>query len=156
MIEVTMAEGEVDAVLAFRAYSRMYEEGGIPGTFSAVKTLTNILRFIKGPDTVVLLAIDGDLVAGVLTLAKESFWFSEDGCFIGDKGLYVLPEYRNGETIKALLEAAKTVSEDTGLMVLITINNEKRKRGGRSEWERIGATLGYINRGATLAHTPET
>lgn len=155
MVEVHMADDEVDAVLAFRAYKQMYDEGGIPGSFGPVKALTHVLRFMKGPGSVVLLAMDGDLVAGVLTLAESGFWFNDDGRWIEDKGLYVLPAYRDGDAFKLLLEAAKDISDDTGLIVVITINNGRRKRGGRSGWERIGATLGYTNRGATLAHFPE-
>lgn len=154
MLEVHMADGEVDAVLAFRAYSQMYAEGGIPGSFSPVKTLTHVLRFMKGPGSVVLLVMDGDLVAGVLSLVEQGYWYSEDSRWIGDAGLYVLPDYRNGEAMKLLLEQAKIAGDDAGLPVFITILNGRRKRGGRSEWERLGATLGYSNRGATLAHFP--
>jgi hypothetical protein len=150
-----MAEGAQDAILAFRAYKEMHEASDFPGTFSPVKTLTHILRFIQGPDSVVFLAFDGEDAIGVLTLTKGSFWFSEDGMCLEDKGLFVRAKHR-GEAGKLLLEAARDLSNDTGLIVFITIINGRRKRGGRSEWERIGATLGYSNLGATMAHFPET
>lgn len=154
-VEVHMAEGEVDAVLAFRAYSQMHAEGGIPCSFSPLKTLTNVLRFMKGPGSVVLLAMDGDFVAGVLTLAECTYWCSETDKLLEDKGLYVTPDHRGGDALKLLLDAAKIISDDAGFPVFITINNGRRMRGARSEWERIGATLGYLNRGATLAHYPK-
>src|SRR3954469_15569803 len=126
-VEIRFAEDEVDAVLAFRAYTQMYDEGLVPGSFSPVKTLTNVLRCMKGPGSVVLLAMDDDLVAGVLTLAEETCWFSEDARVIGDKGLYVTKEYRNSEAAKLLLDAAKSVGDDAGLPVFITINSGRRK-----------------------------
>lgn len=154
-IEIHMAEGEIDAILAFRAYAQMHQEGGVPGTISPIKMLTNIFRFMNGPGSVVLLAMEGDLVAGVLTLTEETCWYSEDARVIGDKGLFVLKDHRDGDAAKQLLEAAQKVGDDAGLPVFITINSGRRKRGARSEWERIGATLGYVNRGATLAHFPK-
>ena len=89
-VEVHMAEGEIDAILAFRAYKLMYDEGGIPGTFSPVKTLTHVLRFVQGPGSVVLLAMDGDLLAGVLTLTESGFWFSECGSNISLRRSYYI------------------------------------------------------------------
>lgn len=155
-IEVVMAESDVDALLAFRAYQQMHAEGTVPGTIHPVKMLTLLLRWVKGPGSVVLLAMDGDNVAGVLTLVENGFWYALDSeTYLSDRGFYVLPDYRGGEVSKLLLNAAKTVGDDAGLSVFITINNGRRKRGGRSGWERIGATLGYVNRGAVLAHIPE-
>jgi hypothetical protein len=141
--------------MALRAYRQMHDEGGVPGTFSPVKTLTNLFRFMKGPGSVLLLVMDGDVVAGVLVLCESGYWFSEDGRFLEDKGLYVVKDYRDGDALKLLLETAANVGDDAKLPVFITINNGRRTRGGRSAWERVGATLGYVNRGATLAHYPE-
>lgn len=154
-LEVRLAEGEADAIAAFKAYQQMHAEGCVPGAFDPLKTLTNVLRFIKGPGSVVLLAMDGDTLAGVLTLAESSYWYNQTDKWLCDKGLYVLPEHRNGEAFALLLDAAKSISDDTGLAVFIFINNGNRKRGGRSPWERVGLTLGYENRGAILAHSPE-
>lgn len=154
-VEVRMAEGEEDAIRAFRLYKQMHDEGSVPGTFHPLKTLSHILRFINGPDSLVLLAMEGGQAVGVLSLVKAGLWWSEDGRFFEDKGLYVVPEHRDGEALKLLLDDVVNLSNDTGIPVFITINSGRRRRGGRSEWERIGATLGYVNRGATLAHFPE-
>jgi len=156
MLEVIMAESDVDAFLALRAYERMHTEGTVPGRLDPVKTFAHLLRWVKGPGSVVLLAMDGDNIVGALTLVESTSWFANDAdTFLSDRGFYVMPEYRDGEAAKLLLDAAKTIGDDTKLPVFITINNGKRKRGGRSEWERVGATLGYLNRGATMAHYPE-
>lgn len=156
MIEVRLAESKEDVVLAYQAYAAMHGEGLAPpdATLSPLKTLTNLFRFMSDPGSVLLLAMDGASVAGVLVLAESTYWFSETGRYISDKGLYVLPQYRGGEAAKVLLSAAQEAGDDAGCPVFITIINERRKRGSRSDWERIGATLGYINKGATLAHYP--
>lgn len=153
-IALHMADGPVDAIHAFKAYTAMYAEGLVPGTFSAQKALTNVLRFVNGPDSVVMLAMDGAQCAGVLTLVKSGCWYSETSRVMEDKGFYVLPTYRGGDARRVLLQGAIDLSDDTGLPVFITVNNGRRKRGTRSDWERIGVTLGYENRGATLAHFP--
>ena len=154
-IEVRMAEDEVDAVIAYRGLKQMHGEGGIPGTFDDLKVLTNVLRMVKGPGSVVFLAMDGDELAGVLPLWEQGYWYSTDRHLI-DKGFYVVPAHRGGEAGKLLLEMAKRTADDTGLPIFITIFNGRRRRGGRSDWERLGATLGYHPQGAVLAHFPET
>lgn len=160
MIDIRMAEDEADAILAYRAYARMHAEGGVPGAnrpLNHLKTLTNVLRMVKGPNSAVIMAMDGDNLAGVLSLVENTYWFGDDDDrFLIDKGLYVAPDYRGGDVLKMLLDAAVNLSDDTGLPVYVTINNLKRRRGAGSKWERIGATLGYINQGAMMAHIPET
>lgn len=154
-VELRIAESEQDIALIFRAYKQMHDEGGVPGTFHQMKTMTNIVRLVRGPGACVLMAMDGDELAGVLSLYEEAYWWSEDS-HIGDKGFYILPEYRQGDAFSVLMTAAKQASDDSGLPVFITIFNAKRRRGAHAEWERIGATLGYINQGAAIAHFPET
>lgn len=154
-VDVIIAETKVDAVRAFQTYAKMHAEGGVPGSFSPLKALTSVLRFMQGPGSVVLLAMDGEDAVGVLSLVEAGFWFSEDGRFFEDKGLYIVPGARGGDALKLLLEDAKNLSDDTGIPIFITINSGRRKRGVRSDWERVGATIGYSNRGATLAHFPE-
>lgn len=153
-IEIRLGEDEVDAVMAFRALKQMHEEGTVPGGFDEVKVLSNLLRMVKGPNSAVLLAMDGEQLAGVLTLWQQDYWYSSADRHLIDKGFYVLPEHRNSDAARQLLRAAMQVSEDTRQPVYITIFNGRRKRGGRSEWERLGATLGYNPQGAVLAHFP--
>lgn len=155
-LELRIAENMLDVVLVFRAYKQMHEEGLVPGSFKDEKVLGNVLRLMQGPGSIVLMVMDGDKLAGVISLIEQSYWYSEDRHLI-DKGLYVLPEYRDGESLKMLMDAAKNAAEDLGLPCYLFVFNAKRPRGGRrSEWERVGATLGYTNRGAILAHFPET
>ena len=154
MLEVKLAEDEVDAVLTFRALKQMHDEGGLPGTFDALKVLANVLRMVRDPGGAVLMAMDGDVLCGVLPLWEQGYWFSSTDRHLIDKGFYVLPDHRNGEAGKLLLDTAKQASDDCGLPVYITIFNGRRKRGGRSQWERVGATLGYTPMGAMMAHFP--
>lgn len=154
-LEVRLAETKEDAEAVFSLYRQMHAEGCVPpSAFHALKTMTNVMRLVSGPGSCVLMAMDGDDVAGVLSLYEEAYWWSEDR-HITDKGLYVRPEWRDGGALDLLLNAAKNLSDDTGLPVYLTIFNARRRRGGRSGWERVGATLGYINHGATIAHFPE-
>jgi hypothetical protein len=156
MIEIRLAQDEVDAVLVFRALKSFYDEGGVPGTFSEVKTLANVLSMVRDPGRAALMAMDGETVAGVLCLVEEGpHWWSEVDYFIQDKGFYVFPQYRQGDAGKLLLQEAKLLSNHRQMPVYVSIFNGRRKRGGRSEWERVGATLGYQPRGAVLAHFPE-
>jgi hypothetical protein len=155
-LELRMAENERDAVLVFRAYKQMHEEGLVPGALNERKLLFRVLGMVKTPGSVVLMVMDGDTLAGVISLYEQSYWYSDDRHLI-DKGLYVVPEYRDGAAFDMLLDAAKSLSDDLGIPCFLFIFNAKRKRGGqRSGWERAGATLGYTNRGAILAHHPET
>lgn len=158
MISVRLAETKDDVVLAYQAYAAMHAEGLAPAdaTLSPLKVLTNLFRFMNGPASVLLLVMDGESLAGVLALVESGYWFSETGRFIEDKGLYVAPAYRDGDAIKLLLSAAQETGDDAGCPVFITIFNGQRKRGSHSQWERVGATLGYINKGAILAHYPES
>lgn len=153
-VEVRSADGEADAILVYRAFKAMHQEGGIPGPFHDLKVLTNVLRLVNGPGSVVLMAMDGDTLHGVLGLYQQTYWFNEEA-FLEDKGFYVLPEHRDGAAFDALLTEAKALSDTTGLSIYITLNNGLRKRGGRSKWERRGMTLGYHPQGAVLAHSPE-
>jgi len=144
---IKLAEGDVDAIHAFRAYQTMHGEGLVPGAFDALKTLTNVLRMVRGPGSAVLLAMDGEACAGVLSLWEDGYWWNHERHLI-DKGLYVYPAYRDGEAFGLLLNAAKQASDDAGLPLYITIRNLKRPRGHHS-------VRGFINLGATLAHFPE-
>lgn len=159
-LSLRLAEDHVDAVLIFRALKAMHDEDGVPGEFIPIKVLTRLMRVINGPgddggaNSAALMAMDGDELVGFLLLWEETFWFNESK-FLGDKGLYVLPEHRGGDAGKLLLQGAIDASDDCGLPVFITINNGRRKRGSRSPWERVGATLGYTPRGATMAHFPK-
>lgn len=153
-IELRIGENEQDAVLTFKAYKAMHDEGLVPGSFDPVKTLRNVLRMVKEPGACVLMVMDGPELAGVLSLYEDGYWWSHD-THLTDKGLFIYPDYRDGEAFAVLMEAAARTSDDLGLPVFITVFNGRRKRGGRSKWERVGATLGYDNRGATIAHYPE-
>lgn len=155
-LELRIAETEQDAVLAFLAYKKMYDEGLVPGSFYPVKVLARLLRMMQGPDSCVFMVMDGDKLAGVLSLWREPYWYGfDDDLHLSDKGLYVMPEYRGGETFNMLLDGAREASDTLGIPCYLTVFNFKRQRGGRSKWERLGATLGYINRGAVIAHFPE-
>lgn len=155
-ITVRPAESELDLVMAMRAYKEMHDGGTVPGSFSARKTFSSLISFIQGPGSVVLLALDeaGELL-GLITLAQQSFWFSEDGRCLIDKGLYVRPGEASDGACKALLEAAANLADDMKLDLFITVFNSKRKRGAKSQWARAGETIGYTNRGAVLAHLQE-
>lgn len=155
-LELRIAETEQDAVLAFRAYKQMYDEGLVPGSFHGVKVLTRLLRMVQGPGSCVFMVMDDDKLAGVVSLWREPYWYGfDDDLHLADKGLYVLPEYRDGEAFQMLLDAAQNASDTLGLPCFLTVFNFKRRRGGRSKWERLGATLGWPNRGAVIAHFPE-
>lgn len=153
-LDLRIAENEQDAVLAFQAYKQMHDEGGVPGGFVPLKTLTNILRMMKGPGSCVLMAMDGEKLAGIISLYQQAYWYGDDRHLI-DKGLYVLPEYRDSEALDLLMSSAQHLSDDLGIPCYLFIFNAKRRRGALSKWERIGATLGYTNRGAIIAHFPE-
>lgn len=159
-----MAETERDVVLVFRAYKQMHDEGLVPGSFNPTKVLSNVMRLVKGQGACVFMVMDGDKLAAVLSLLEQSYWYADDSRLpagqrndkhLIDKGLYVLPEYRDGEAIDMLLAQAKETADQLGIPCFLFIFNAKRKRGARSGWERAGATLGYTNRGAILAHYPE-
>lgn len=153
-LELRVAEGRDDAIKAFVLFKAMHEEGLVPGSFHPLKTLSNVLRMVNGPGSCVLMAMNGDEAVGVLGLFEEAYWWSEDR-FLGDKGFYVLPKYRDAGAFDVLLQAAQQAGDDLGLQVVITIANHRRKRGTRSKWERVGATLGYSNLGAVIARDPE-
>lgn len=138
-LELRIAENEQDAVLAFRAYKEMHSDGFAPGSFHPVKTLTNLLRVIKGPGSALLMAMDGDKLAGVLALIEQSYWYSEDRNLI-DKGLYVLPEYRDSGALDILLDAAADLSDDLGIICFIFRLNGVSRRGASSQarWKRGG------------------
>lgn len=155
MIDIRMAEDDADIVLVFRAFLMMHAEGCVPGPINQVKTLTNVARMVRGPNSAVIMAMAGDdELAGVLALVEDGYWWNDDR-FLADKGLYVLPNHRDGDAFERLLGAAAQAGDDAGMAVYLTINNIKRKRGGGSKWERIGATLAYTKQGAILAHTPQ-
>lgn len=155
-LEVRMAADEVDAVLVFRALKAFHDGGGVPGAFDPVKVLANVLSMVRDPGRTALMAMDGDIVAGVLCLVRAgNYWWSSTDSFIEDKGFYVYPQYEGQDAGKLLLDEAKALSDHMRLPVFITVFNGRRKRGGRSQWERLGATLGYQPRGAVLAHFPE-
>lgn len=150
-VKIRMAESEQDAVLVFKAFQMMHAGGTVPGPIDNLKTLTNVIRLVKGPRSCVLMAMAGDELAGICGLIQDVYWWNHDE-FLTDKGLFVLPKYENGGTFQALIKAAQQAGDDLGIPVYLTINNGRRKRGAGSKWERIGATLGYTNRGAILAH----
>jgi hypothetical protein len=156
MLEVRLAQDEADAMLVFHALKAFYDEGGVPGSFDPVKVLANVLSMVKDRGRCALMAMDGDTLAGVLCLVESGpYWWSTTDRFIEDKGFYVYPQYEAGDAGKLLLETARALSDHRQMPVYISIFNARRKRGARSKWERVGATLDYNPRGAVLAHFPE-
>lgn len=154
-LELKVAESPEDIVMVFRAYKAMHDEGLAPGTFDGGKALSRIMRWVAGPNSFVLMVMDGDNLAGVVTMIEETYWWSKDDSCLADKGLYVLPEYRDGGAFELLLGAVRDASSDLGVPAAVTIQNIKRKRGARTAWERIGATLGFGILGAIIAHRKE-
>jgi hypothetical protein len=148
-LELRMAENERDAVLVFRAYKQMHAEGLAPGSLSDRKMLFGVLGMVKGQGSAVLMAMDGDKLAGVLSLYEQGYWYSDEDRHLIDKGLYVLPEYRESGALDLLLDAAAAASDDAGLPCFIFRLDHKfrRHRGGRSKWKRGGNIL---------IHYPET
>lgn len=152
-ITFRLAEDDADAILVFRTYIEMHDEGCVPGPIDKVKTLTNCIAMVQGPKSAVLMAMDGDEIAGVLALVEDGYWWNTERC-LADKGLYVRKNFRGTDAIDILLSEAIALSDQTGLPLYITINNLMRRRGGKSPWERLGITLGYHPQGAVLAHYP--
>jgi hypothetical protein len=133
----------------------MHAGGTVPGEFSPNRTFKNLLRFMQGPGSCVLLAMDGDDCCGVLTLKVEQTWYSDTYRCIFEKGFFVRDDARGEGVCQALMEKAREVADDLKLDLFFTIFNVKRQRGSRGKWARVGETIGYTNRGAVIAHLQE-
>lgn len=153
--EIRLAEGEADAARAFKLLMHRAEEGGIPGTVDKGMLLQHVIEMMSTQGACILLAFRGEETVGMLSLCETDLFYGPDIVLI-DRTFHVLPQYRGADVGKALLAEAKALSDHTGKALYITITNSNRKRGPRTQWERVGAMLGYQPMGAMIAHVPET
>jgi GNAT superfamily N-acetyltransferase len=153
--EIRLAEGEDDGMSAFHLLMDRAREGGIPGTVDPEKLAQHVHEMMNTQGACILLAFRGKKAVGMLSLCESDLFYGPDIVLI-DRTFHVLPKYRGDDVGKALLAEAKLLADHTGKALYITITNSKRKRGPRTQWERVGAMLGYQPMGAMIAHVPET
>jgi hypothetical protein len=154
-MEVELAETDADAIAVHRILMMMDAEGCGPVPADPADAMQFIFEMMHTDGSCVLMAMDEGALVGTIGLCTAPFWLNLSRSFISDRWLYVIPSHRDGSARKFLMRAAQQIGDDAGAPVYITINNGRRKRGPRSEWERLGATIGYQPLGAVIAHFPE-
>lgn len=137
-----------DSRTIFRLAIQNYEETGFPeglAPFDPVKCLQSIYETVR--DGFVLLAFDGDRLVGGLGCSQWDIWYSQ-ATMLAERFFFILPEYRDGDALKGLLEEAKAVADDLGIAISLTIaNTQKRNRPPRNGLQRVASQLTYFPQG---------
>lgn len=137
-----------DSRTIFKLAIQNYHETGFPeqiAPFDPVKCLQSIYETVR--DGFVLLAFDGDRLVGGLGCAEWSIWYSQ-ATMLSERFFFILPEYRDGDVLKGLLEEAKAVADDLGIAISLTIaNTQKRNRPPRNGLQRVASQLTYFPQG---------
>lgn len=76
-------------------------------------------------DGICILLRDGRKVIGSAGLIEAELWYSDE-TVIGDKWFYIHPDYRSAENFEALKEACKSVAQDKGMLLILSISSEHR------------------------------
>lgn len=90
-------------------------------------TFAHSLQRTADEGVALMAIIDGHLV-GWLGFVSRQYSYSKSS-FLIDTMFWVLPQYRDGDVGKALLQEAKAIADAAGMKFKLVINNPSRKRG---------------------------
>lgn len=140
-IELVSEVNEEIFVEVFALTLLLHEEAGIlpldreKAAESVYKTLSQGMSLIARSD-------EGKVI-GTLGIIEQPIYYSTE-TMLWDKWIFVLPEWRNGDVGKSLLTAAKDVAEAKEKILVIQINNPKRRRKPPLKMSLAAQQVGYI------------
>lgn len=151
-LTIRPATSDEDCKTIMRLLIGMYDEVG-RAPIDPNKGFIEIYSVVH--EQAAFMVFDGEnLVATCGLIQPEGgLWYSES-TYITERWFYVRPEYRDaGEAVALLFEAARQLSDDTGLLVLLTVFNFKRSRP-RSPLARVAEKFAYRPAGSILSIQP--
>jgi hypothetical protein len=144
MIAVRPAEGEGDYRAIFALLMHQWQEVG-RASLNPTKAGQYIYR-VMTQGAVYVVERNGEIVASV-GLSLIDFWYSEQK-FWTEEWLFIAPDHRDGSVLRAIFSELKTLGEQTGAPVNVTIFNAKRAKGA-SEIHRIAERFFFMPGGVS-------
>ena len=76
-------------------------------------------------DGICLVLRDGRKIIGSAGLREAELWYSDETVMC-DQWFYIHPDYRSAENFEALKAACKSVAQDKGMLLILSISSEHR------------------------------
>lgn len=129
---------DAEAVLAL--LKLMHAEVGLAG-ISEPKVKQQIARCLE--NGAIVLAIEGDVIAGTMGLLLTQPWYSEDW-IVTETWTFVHPDRRRSHHIGNMLEAAKVAAGRMKLPLTVSVTTDQRTAGKVRLFARHFESIGQI------------
>ena len=131
--------------------ARFLEESKLPITYHPERARSAFLNAMRHPDGQVLVAVEGDVVAGIVILGYERD-FTHEVCAYVEK-LYVHAEFRGLGTADELVDAACAQAEAAGAAVMYAAATAGMGKIVERLFVRLFERHGFAALGRTLMRT---
>lgn len=104
-------------------------------------------------DGAALVAIIGEEIVGYLGIVQVPYSYSR-ASFLADTGFYVLPQYRDGDVSRALLQEARGIADAAGMAFKLVRLNPSKPPKTRSRMAKTAEILAYLPAGSVITFFP--
>lgn len=145
-------ESDEDAKRLFVALIPMHREVG-RGPINPDKAFVWVYSAVKDGAVFVVENAAGEIVGSVALLEADMGY--SDVTYLRERWFYVAPAYRDGRVLRLLLAEVKALVDDTGLMAMVKIFNERRfHKADASRLAKVARDLCYYPAGDILEVEP--
>jgi hypothetical protein len=131
----------------FRLENRLIDQFG----YDMGKSAEILRRLMKNDRGVVLLALDVDIIVGIIILGRTTLWWAHKELF-SDLIYYVNPAYRKGYEIQSqLLDFTKDFATQTKIPVILDVFSDSEDHDLKERYLRM---KGFKNTGFKVMFTP--